>query len=105
MDSGDVVGLWPGELAHPGDVLRLIIGLGSCLHALHTLEHPRWEDWDYTRIDNEQNRFHWLGDGWSDGEKHMRGDRELPFLSTLNSTELTPACRGLVSEERRLSTA
>jgi hypothetical protein len=46
-----ITGLWPG----------------STLHALETLRSPRWEDWDYTPLDEagEQNRLRWLGNGWS----------------------------------------
>ena len=58
-EEGRVVGLWPG----------------SCLHALRALQHPRWEDFDYIRIDKMRNRFSWLGDGSTWNEKTMTGDR------------------------------
>lgn len=50
--------------------------IGSCLHALRTLRQPRWEDFEYEREDKIKNRFHWLGDGSTENEKHMKGDRK-----------------------------
>ncbi|GAA5900185.1 hypothetical protein JCM5296_001482 [Sporobolomyces johnsonii] len=49
MEEGPVVALWPG----------------SCLHAIKALKHPRWEDFDYTFSTPQNNRFAWLGSGWS----------------------------------------
>jgi cation diffusion facilitator CzcD-associated flavoprotein CzcO len=49
-----VTGLWPG----------------SSLHARATLEHPRWEDYEYrTRADP----LEWLGNGWTVADQ-QRGD-------------------------------
>lgn len=46
--AGDrVIGLWPG----------------STSHALEMLRSPRWEDFEYESIDNNQLR--WMGNGWS----------------------------------------
>lgn len=47
--EGPVIALWPG----------------SCLHAIETLRHPRWEDFDYTSAGPQKNRFSWVGNGWS----------------------------------------
>ncbi|KAI5115440.1 hypothetical protein M0805_005525 [Coniferiporia weirii] len=58
-EEGRVVGLWPG----------------SCLHAIKTLENPRWEDFNYEPLGESKNRFYWLGDGSTYNEKHMVGDR------------------------------
>ncbi|KUJ13710.1 putative monooxygenase [Mollisia scopiformis] len=48
-----VVGLWPG----------------SSLHARKTLEHPRWEDFQYGYENDdekgEDGKLSWLGDGWT----------------------------------------
>ncbi|GAA5971502.1 hypothetical protein JCM21900_001678 [Sporobolomyces salmonicolor] len=52
LEEGPVVALWPG----------------SCLHAIKTLKHPRWEDFDYTFSTPQNNRFAWLGSGWSHEE-------------------------------------
>ncbi|KAH8112943.1 FAD/NAD-binding domain-containing protein [Phellopilus nigrolimitatus] len=57
--DGRIIGLWPG----------------SSLHAMRTLKHPRWEDYNFEPLDGIQNRFHWLGDGSTHNEKHMTGDR------------------------------
>ncbi|GAA5925144.1 flavin-containing monooxygenase [Sporobolomyces koalae] len=53
LEEGPVVALWPG----------------SCLHAIKTLKYPRWEDFDFTSSSPQQNRFGWLGDGWTLEEK------------------------------------
>ncbi|KAI8971008.1 FAD/NAD-P-binding domain-containing protein [Trametes punicea] len=58
-EDGRVVGLWPG----------------STLHALRTLANPRWEDSNYERLDPVENRFYWLGDGQTNAEKTLTGDR------------------------------
>ncbi|ETW86437.1 hypothetical protein HETIRDRAFT_377052 [Heterobasidion irregulare TC 32-1] len=57
--DGSITGLWPG----------------SCLHAICTLSHPRWEDFNYELFDKTRNRFFWLGDGQTHNEKMMTGDR------------------------------
>lgn len=49
LEEGPVIALWPG----------------SCLHAIETLRHPRWEDFDYTSAGPQKNRFSWVGNGWS----------------------------------------
>ncbi|GAA5894197.1 flavin-containing monooxygenase [Sporobolomyces salmoneus] len=49
LEEGPVVALWPG----------------SCLHAIKTLKHPRWEDYNYTLSTPQKNRFAWLGTGWT----------------------------------------
>ncbi|KAH8111748.1 FAD/NAD-binding domain-containing protein [Phellopilus nigrolimitatus] len=58
-EEGRVVGLWPG----------------SCLHAVRSLERPRWEDFNYESLDATRNRFYWLGDGSTHNEKYLVGDR------------------------------
>lgn len=70
--EGRVVGLWPG----------------SCLHAVRTLEHPRWEDYEYEPLDESKtkNRFYWLGDGSTHNEKYMSGDRALLLILKRNLT-------------------
>ncbi|EJD50391.1 FAD/NAD(P)-binding domain-containing protein [Auricularia subglabra TFB-10046 SS5] len=58
-EEGKITALWPG----------------SCLHAVLALEHPRWEDYNYTYCDGVRNRFHWLGNGWTVNERDGTGDR------------------------------
>ena len=50
---------------------------GSTLHALRAIRYPRWEDFNYERIDEgpESHGFFWLGDGMTLNEKMMIGDR------------------------------
>lgn len=54
-DTGKVVGLWPG----------------SALHCIEALRSPRWEDFEYEYVGEDQtggknaNRMAWLGNGWS----------------------------------------
>ena len=61
--DGFIVGLWPG----------------TCLHAVRTLSNPRWEDFDYTQLDEDKSTLFWLGDGQTYNEKTMTGDRKLTF--------------------------
>jgi len=49
---------------------------GSGIHAMRALSHPRWEDFEYERLDKVGNRFYWLGDGQTVFEKTMEGNRE-----------------------------
>ncbi|KAH8807815.1 hypothetical protein F5884DRAFT_790136 [Xylogone sp. PMI_703] len=55
--EGEVRALWPG----------------SSLHYMQALKHPRWEDYNYEYINN--NPYAWLGDGWTECEKHEGMDR------------------------------
>ncbi|MCJ1478111.1 hypothetical protein MMC13_006787 [Lambiella insularis] len=55
--NGRVVALWPG----------------SSLHAIKALESPRYEDFEYTYVD--ENPFGWFGDGWSSGDRQDDADR------------------------------
>lgn len=52
-DGKKVTGLWPGSTQHCIEVMRS----------------PRWEDWDYEYVGEEDgregNRMAWLGNGWS----------------------------------------
>ncbi|KAI0690622.1 FAD/NAD-P-binding domain-containing protein [Cytidiella melzeri] len=57
--DGRIVALWPG----------------SSLHCMRALRYPRWEDFDYERLDKINNRLFWLGDGMSYTEKTFTGDR------------------------------
>ena len=52
-----------------------VVNLGSCLHAVLAMEHPRWEDFKYETLDAMKNRFFWLGDGSTHNEKYQTGDR------------------------------
>ncbi|GKT46255.1 FAD-binding monooxygenase moxY [Colletotrichum spaethianum] len=36
---------------------------GSCLHGYTALRHPRWEDFDYERLDDYDHPMAWLGNG------------------------------------------
>lgn len=48
------------------------------MHQARALTHPRWEDFAYERLheDETQHRFYWLGDGLTFAEKTMTGDRK-----------------------------
>lgn len=46
--NGKIIGLWPG----------------SSLHAMKTLEHPRWEDYEYSRREGG-SELEWIGNGWT----------------------------------------
>lgn len=47
---------------------------GSSIHALHTFETPRWEDFEMEPFDG--NEFGWFGNGWTIGEKDTGDNRE-----------------------------
>ena len=51
-----VVGLWPR----------------SSLHVRKTLEHPRWEDFVFERLE-EPETLNWLGNGWTEADKKKGG--------------------------------
>lgn len=44
--------------------------IGSSLHALKTMAHPRWEDFEYEYVND--NPDGWIGDGWTENEKQKR---------------------------------
>ena len=54
--NGKIVGLWPG----------------SSLHAVKTLQNPRWEDYNYEQLGGHSSMT-WLGNGWT-LEDVKRGD-------------------------------
>ena len=41
---------------------------------MRALQHPRWEDYEYSRKDEVPNRLYWLGDGQTYNEKTLTGD-------------------------------
>lgn len=49
IKGGRIHGVWPGSGGHVNAVRRS----------------PRWEDWEYTYINSQGNRFAWLGNGWT----------------------------------------
>jgi hypothetical protein len=57
-----------------GEADRKVVGLwpGSSLHARKTLDHPRWEDFNFERLP-DQDILEWLGDGWTKADK-TKGD-------------------------------
>lgn len=86
-DTGRVFGIWPGKFLGPSRPwtsrphlderpILIYLLLGSVLHALKSLEHPRWEDFEYEQSDKGKNRLHWLGDGQTSDEKVESGDSE-----------------------------
>lgn len=72
--EGPVIALWPG----------------SCLHAIETLRHPRWEDFDYTSAGPQRNRFSWVGNGWSPVEAAGGDTVRQSSLSSSPPRRLTP---------------
>jgi hypothetical protein len=49
IKGGRIHGVWPGSASHLNLVRR----------------NARWEDWDYTYLNPQGNRFAWLGNGWT----------------------------------------
>ncbi|KAF2815551.1 FAD dependent oxidoreductase [Mytilinidion resinicola] len=68
IKGGRIHGVWPGSATHVNQVRR----------------EPRWEDWEYTYINKQGNRFGWLGNGWS--EKDVLAQNGVDALTT----DLTP---------------
>ncbi|KAI0272691.1 hypothetical protein BC834DRAFT_949171 [Gloeopeniophorella convolvens] len=61
---------------HEGDGARITaLWPGSGQHGMRALSHPRWEDFEYERVGRVRNRLHWFGDGETESEKRMSGDR------------------------------
>ncbi|KAK0649681.1 FAD dependent oxidoreductase [Cercophora newfieldiana] len=57
--GGRIHGLWPGSAGHVTAVRR----------------EPRWEDWEYTYLGVQGNRFAWyLGNGWTRKEADRESD-------------------------------
>ena len=56
--SGRIHGLWPGSQGHFNFARREFRG----------------EDWEYTLLSKSNNRFAWLGDGWTLREREPHSD-------------------------------
>lgn len=52
-----------------------LLGIGSTLHTIRALQYPRWEDFNYERVDDVDNCLYWFGNGQTYNEKNMTGDR------------------------------
>ena len=70
---------------------------------MRALQHPRWEDYEYSRKDEVPNRLYWLGDGQTYNEKTMTGDRTCNSSAILalrsDAHESVVASRRLVPSE------
>lgn len=62
--DGRISALWPG----------------SSLHAIKSLEEPRWEDFEYTYVNN--NTMGWLGDGSTEADHDPCADKAYYLTST-----------------------
>lgn len=76
--EGRVVGLWPGEPftlpPGPNRVDRNI--LGTSLHFMRAIQHPRWEDYEYEYEDDAKDNFlYWMGSGMTVNEATKSGNR------------------------------
>lgn len=49
---------------------------------MRALRYPRWEDFNYERLDKTNNRLYWLGDGMSYTEKTLTGDSAFYISAT-----------------------
>ncbi|KAF2644630.1 FAD/NAD(P)-binding domain-containing protein [Massarina eburnea CBS 473.64] len=68
IKGGRIHGIWPGSASHLNAVRR----------------EPRWEDWEYTYINAQGNRFGWLGNGWTTKDALAAGGEPHPEV------DLTP---------------
>lgn len=54
---------------------------GNALNQLYALRHPRWEDFDYTYLDElEDNPMAWLGNGYTIAD--YNGSTRTAYLDT-----------------------
>jgi hypothetical protein len=62
---------------------------GSASHATKVRVEPRWEDFEYTYISNQKNRFAYFGNGWTAEEliEDMGLTKYLKTSAALTSTE------------------
>ncbi|KAJ5174563.1 uncharacterized protein N7482_000440 [Penicillium canariense] len=62
---------------------------GSASHANYIRRDPRWEDWEYTYVNNSGNRFAFFGNGWTsrelDPHAHLTPHLKLPGDMDLKS--------------------
>ncbi|PSK36081.1 hypothetical protein B9Z65_5896 [Elsinoe australis] len=76
--TGDkVTGLWPG----------------STLHCIEVLRSPRWEDWEYEYVKEEDgsvNQMAWLGNGWSWSQLQEGGDMAWYLLPEFQNVPRSP---------------
>ncbi|CZR68740.1 related to monooxigenase [Phialocephala subalpina] len=71
IPGGRVHGHWPGSATHANLVRR----------------DPRWEDWEWGYKNGSGNRFAWLGNGWTKGEKDGGVDLT-PYLKLPRDVDL-----------------
>jgi hypothetical protein len=69
IKGGRIHGIWPGSGRHVNAVRR----------------EPRWEDWEYTYINPQGNRFGWLGNGWT-----TKDVKAVDGVEGLGDVDLTP---------------
>jgi hypothetical protein len=70
-EDGRVTALWPGVCCPINLPIMKVPDLlvpGSSLHAMNAFANPRWEDFEYEYVND--NASGWLGDGWTESEKH-----------------------------------
>lgn len=65
VQKSKVIALWPG----------------SSLHAIRALEKPRWEDFTYTYIND--NNFAWFGDGWAIPDRTRVSEQQTYYLESV----------------------
>lgn len=63
---------------------RLTAYPGSSLHCIEALKTPRFEDFDYTYVDNDE--FGWFGNGFS--EKDLDQDADKSYYITPNMIDV-----------------
>ena len=90
-EEGRVVGLWPGlgRASCYSGIQSDHDATGSCLHALVALKEPRWEDFNYQRVDGSPNRLRWLGNGMTYNEQHSTGDRKSQLFNNARTHSIT----------------
>ncbi|KAF9889365.1 hypothetical protein FE257_007475 [Aspergillus nanangensis] len=66
---------------------------GSAVHLNYIRRDPRWEDWEYTYLNDSGNRFAYFGNGWTSRELNKDADLT-PHLKRPEDIDLTSYLEG-----------
>ncbi|KAF3386907.1 putative sterigmatocystin biosynthesis monooxygenase stcW [Penicillium rolfsii] len=67
---------------------------GSAAHANYIRRDPRWEDWEYTYVNESGNRFAFFGNGWTSRELEPENANLTPHLKLPEDIDLRSHLEG-----------
>lgn len=67
---------------------------GSAAHANYIRRDPRWEDWEYTYVNDSGNRFAFFGNGWTSRELDPENANLTPHLKLPEDIDLRSHLEG-----------